>query len=177
MEVYTKFMVFLLIGIATITDVKSRRIPNWLTFGAIIIGLFYHLLANGFTGGLFALKGIILGLAMLLPAFIWGGLGAGDVKLLAAIGALVGPQFVLSAGIYSILVGGVVSFVLLIYHQRFLITIKRIWRYLVYLATRIFFFKQISTEKPSIHEPGKEITFPFGVAISIGTIFSVLVGV
>jgi prepilin peptidase CpaA len=176
LNLVTLILVLLLIGIATITDINERRIPNWLTFSAIIAGMLLHLIADGIPGGLFAVKGMALGLVILLPAFIWGGLGAGDVKLLAAIGALMGPQLVLNAGIYSILFGGAISLVLLIWHRRFLITVKRIWNYLVYLSTKVLVFKQFSGEKPTIHEPGKEITFPFGVAISLGTIVAIVVG-
>src|SRR5947209_11249935 len=78
-------------GVAAYTDLRSRRIPNWLTLSAAVIGLGLNLALGGAAGGLTAVLGLGLGLAMLLPFYLLRAVGAGDVKLLAALGALLGP--------------------------------------------------------------------------------------
>jgi prepilin peptidase CpaA len=100
-------------SVAALIDLRSRRIPNWLTLAAVLAGLAWHTLRDGPTGLSVALAGAALGLALLLPFYMVRGVGAGDVKLLAAIGALVGPQTLVSVAIYGALVGGAISLVLL----------------------------------------------------------------
>jgi prepilin peptidase CpaA len=95
--------------VACAFDVHSRRIPNVLTFGAALaaFGL------AGVTGGLDALgssgAGWLLATAMWLPIYALGGMGAGDVKLMAAIGAFLGPGAVLYAALYAAIAGGVMG--------------------------------------------------------------------
>lgn len=96
---------------ACVTDVSTRRIPNRLTFPAAAAGLAFGLLTTGPRGGLFALAGLALGLALFLPFFLLGGLGAGDVKLLAALGAWLGPRAILWTGLYGMIAGGLLALV------------------------------------------------------------------
>jgi prepilin peptidase CpaA len=92
----------LLIGfIASIWNIKTRRIPNILTFGAPIIALVVHLTQNGVAGGQYTLGGWALGMIIFLPFFVTGDLGGGDVKLLAAFGAWIGPWSVVQSAIVS----------------------------------------------------------------------------
>jgi len=74
-----------------ITDVKSRRIPNVLTFGATATALLFHLVHGGGYAMLWALAGWAVAVLLFLPFFALGGMGGGDVKLLAALGAWLGP--------------------------------------------------------------------------------------
>jgi prepilin peptidase CpaA len=103
---------------AAITDLASRRIPNWLTFGTLIMGVLINAWLGGFGGVAGALGGAALGLAMLLPFYVAGAMGAGDVKLLAALGALLGPQLLFSAAVYMALAGGALSLVVLLQRGR-----------------------------------------------------------
>jgi prepilin peptidase CpaA len=100
-------------SIALVTDLRFRRIPNWVTGSALVLGLVGNLIFAGLSGGISALEGIALGLAVLLPFYIFRTMGAGDVKLLAAFGALLGPQAVLAVAVYGSIVGGVQSLVIL----------------------------------------------------------------
>jgi prepilin peptidase CpaA len=104
------------VTIAVATDLRRRRIPNWLTGGALALGLLGGLWLGGPAGGLSALAGAALGLLILLPFYASGGMGAGDVKLLAAVGALMGPQALLSVTFYGAVVGGLMSLAVLIQH-------------------------------------------------------------
>ncbi len=94
---------------ATIVDVRARRVPNVLTMGVAAAGLMLATAGLGDVtlGG--ALKGLALGLALLLPAHVIGATGAGDVKLLAAFGALLGPSDVFGTFVRAAIIGGVLA--------------------------------------------------------------------
>jgi prepilin peptidase CpaA len=97
------------VTVAVVTDLRRRRIPNWLTGAALAVGLLGGLWIGGPAGGLTSLAGAALGLVLLLPFYAVRGMGAGDVKLLAAVGALLGPQALLPVAFYGALAGGVLS--------------------------------------------------------------------
>ena len=96
-------------AVACATDLKSRRIPNWLTFGASAIALLFHAWNGGVAGLQSSAGGWLLGVALFAPFFALRGLGAGDVKLLAALGAWLGPLTILFVAFYSMLSGGVLA--------------------------------------------------------------------
>ncbi|MBA5639936.1 prepilin peptidase [Duganella sp. LX20W] len=108
-----------LLAAAVWHDVRTRRIPNRLVFGGAVAGLaFQTLLPAG--AGLFAspfgalgllngLAGLGLGLALLLPLYMLGAMGAGDVKLMAMSGAFLGPHDVLGAALLTLMAGGVLA--------------------------------------------------------------------
>lgn len=102
-------VVFLLIVlvIAMYTDLRSSRIPNLLTFTTMAIGPIVHAYLAGSQGILFSLEGLGTGLGLFLLPYASGGVGAGDVKLMGAVGALVGPYGALVSGLLAMLVGGV----------------------------------------------------------------------
>jgi prepilin peptidase CpaA len=97
--------------LACMTDLKSRRIPNVLTFGASAAGFVYH----GLTGGVLAVgdsaSGWMAGLLIFIVPFALRGLGGGDVKLLAALGAWVGPLDALWIGLYTGVAGGLLALI------------------------------------------------------------------
>lgn len=95
--------------LATVWDLKSRRIPNALTFGAALIALIVNGYLFGFAGAGGALVGWLVGVAFFLPIFALGGMGAGDVKLLAALGAWLGPVLVAWVALFSLVAGGVIG--------------------------------------------------------------------
>lgn len=102
----------LLIGVAAcVTDFRSRRIPNVLTFGAALGGLLFWVLTDGLTGLAFSGGGWFVGCLMFLPVFLLRGMGGGDVKLLAALGAWLGPATALWAALYAAIAGGVFAVV------------------------------------------------------------------
>jgi prepilin peptidase CpaA len=136
----------IIISIALFTDLKSRKIPNYLTLGGALIGFIINGLTAGLSGIQASALGWILGLALLLIPFFLGGMGAGDVKLMAAIGAWMGTAFVLQAMLWTALVGGVIAGFYLL----------RQWRWM-----GVSFFK-IKT------------FIPYGVAIFIGTVVELL---
>src|SRR5262245_4314918 len=90
-------------------DIRTRRIPNTLTFGASFVALVLHGYFGGWTGAGLSVAGWAVGLVLFLPFFALGGMGAGDVKLLAAVGAGVGPLAAVVAARLAVLAGGQVA--------------------------------------------------------------------
>lgn len=107
----TPAVLLLLLGVAAWQDLRSFRIPNWLTFGGAALGLALSLLLPAGPGLAASLGGWALGLLILLPFYALGAMGAGDVKLLAMAGAFTGPAGVLALGLYSMVAGGVLALV------------------------------------------------------------------
>lgn len=94
-----------------VTDMRFRRIPNELTLGAAAGALGFHLAASGGEAMLWSLAGWALAGCIFVPFFWLGGMGGGDVKLFAALGAWVGPEYVVSIALWASLAGGVMAIV------------------------------------------------------------------
>src|SRR6188508_690902 len=105
------FVVLAVGVVACVTDVRSRKIPNLLTFGAAVSGLLFHLVVNGLQGLGMAATGWIVGILLFLPIFLLRGMGAGDVKLLAALGAWLGPMQTVWLALFASIAGGVLALV------------------------------------------------------------------
>jgi len=101
--------VALLAGVAAVGDIRTGRVPNALTFGAAAAGLVFSTVHGGGSGGLASVTGFVVGIALFLPLFALGGMGGGDVKLLAAFGAWLGPVGALWTALGASLVGGVLA--------------------------------------------------------------------
>ena len=97
--------------VAVIWDLRTRRIPNVLTFSAAIAAIAVHGYLGGWTAAGTSLLGWLVGVAFFLPLFALGGMGAGDVKLLAALGAWVGPAATVWVALFSAIAGGVLGVV------------------------------------------------------------------
>ncbi len=95
--------------LAAVCDVRTGRVPNVLTFGAAAAGFAFSTLHAGLSGLGTSLLGCLVGFVLFLPLFALGGMGGGDVKLLAAIGAWIGPMGALQAALWASLVGGVLA--------------------------------------------------------------------
>ena len=93
-----------MVAAAAWTDLRTRRIPNWIPVTGAVIGVIF--------GGLSSLAGAALGFGIFIVLYIAGGMGAGDVKLFSAVGALVGPQALIVVFIFTGLVGGIAAIAL-----------------------------------------------------------------
>jgi prepilin peptidase CpaA len=106
----TNHGVALLLGaLACICDIRTRRIPNLLTFGGALLALLFAVAGDGPGGLRTSMEGWAVGLVLFLPMFLLGGMGAGDVKLLACLGAWCGPQQAFWMAIYAMVAGGVMA--------------------------------------------------------------------
>jgi prepilin peptidase CpaA len=97
---------------ACVCDLRTRRIPNELTLGAALLAVVAQTLVSGVHGLAFSALGWLLGLALFLPFFLLRGMGAGDVKLLAALGAWLGPTTLIWAVVYTAFAGGCLALAL-----------------------------------------------------------------
>ena len=100
-----------LVVIAAGWDLATRRIPNVLTFGAALAGFLAHGYMAGWSGAGASLAGWAVGVAFFFPFFALGGMGAGDIKLLAAVGAWLGPAATVWVALYSSIAGGVMALI------------------------------------------------------------------
>src|SRR5687767_8514122 len=100
-------MIIALIAVLTTaiwTDLRSSLIPNWLTFSTMTLALAAHAWLGGTQEALFGFAGLATGLGLFLILYVFAGIGAGDVKLMGAVGAIVGPYGALLSGALAILV-------------------------------------------------------------------------
>jgi len=100
-------LVIVLATVAGIIDLRYRRIPNWLTFSALVAGFALRGWVQGIPGIAAAAKGLGLALAVYVPLWLLRGVGAGDVKLMAATGSIAGPGAWLLIFAVSSMVGGI----------------------------------------------------------------------
>jgi prepilin peptidase CpaA len=160
---YANTCLLIVLGMAAFTDICWRRIPNQLTYPAMLAGISYHVLQNGAAGFLFSLCGILVGMGLLMLLFVTGGMGAGDVKLLGVMGAFLGAQAVVVATLYAAIIGGIYAVILLVVHRsaaRLLIA-----RLVTSLKTYYYTGKFI----PIPASPGeRKLTLCYGVAIALG---------
>ena len=119
-------VVLLALAIAAgVSDIRTRRIPNWITVSGAALGLMLRSYYSGFAGALLSLEGAALAMSFFLLLHLAGGMGAGDVKLAAAIGALVGPRSFLFVFVFTGLLGGIAAAALAMAHHRLRPTLER----------------------------------------------------
>ena len=152
------------LGAAVFTDVRTRRIPNWLT-GAIVGAAFGLAFGGGPVTPLRALLGLVVGLALMLPGHIIGATGAGDVKLMAAVGAVVGPDVIFRAFLYSAVAGGVLAVAVALRRGRLGTTLQ---------ATTNLVTQPVHAKR-AIEASDRANRFAYGPAIAVGTFFSLVV--
>jgi prepilin peptidase CpaA len=146
-------------------DWRSRRIPNWLTVPAFFAGLAANSIAWGWHGAKEALAGAALPLALLLPPVLLRGLGAGDWKLMGALGAVLGWKQILLVLLVTIFVAGIIAVGQMIRQRRVRRTLANLWE----LVRGFFIFGVRPHPELSLENPAA-MTFPFGVAAAAATL-------
>jgi prepilin peptidase CpaA len=146
-------------------DGQTSRIPNWLTVPGFIAGVAVHTYLNGWHGTLEALEGAALALAILLPFVLLRALGAGDWKLMGAVGALLGPWMLLFVLLASFFIAGAMAVALMIYAKRMRETLQNMGS----IIRGFFAFGLRAHPEISLDNPGL-LKLPFGVAAAIGTL-------
>lgn len=158
-----------LIGAALYTDLRTRRIPNVVTVGGCLLGIVWMLIEGKVV---ISIAGLVLGFSLMLPGFMIGGVGGGDVKLMAAIGSLKGPTFVLNVFIFSTLCGGLLAIISAVRDRRLGRMLIDTWFYLRSLGTSIVTRRNmVSVTLPTAD---KAAVLPYGVAIFAGTLLVLL---
>ena len=114
-------------ALACACDLRTRRIPNVLTFGAATIALGFHFWVSGVNGLGTSLGGWLVGVALLLAPYALGGMGAGDVKLLGALGAWLGPADTFWVGMYTCIAGGAMALIVALVHGYLKQACRNVW--------------------------------------------------
>lgn len=153
--------------VAAVIDGWKLKVPNWITFPLVIGGWIYSTAFFGWPGLGWSLVGTAIGLALLMPAYAIGGMGAGDVKLLAGVGAWVWGTNTFYAFCISAIVGGVIALAMVFYNRQ--------W------SEHRNQFRSILTEIMVVRNPdqlatiaagrkGSMMLLPYGIPIAIGSI-------
>ena len=154
--------------IITYYDVRYRRIPNPFVLATLLSGLIINTIYGGWNGTLMSLAGCAIAFMLMFILHIFGAMGAGDVKLFAAIGSLTGVNLVLPTFLVVILTGGVLALVLTLRSGAVRATMQRVLQILVGLLP--------GWEMPRFAVPtDRRHTIPYGVAITFGSLISLAI--
>jgi prepilin peptidase CpaA len=164
------WVVTITLVVAAVIDGKKLKVPNWITFPMIIAGWIYSAAFSpyaGWEGLMFSLAGTVIGLALLLPLYAIGGMGAGDVKLLAGVGAWVWGTTTVYAFAVSAVIGGIIAVLMVVWRRKWFKHQAQFWM----ICNEILTVKDpeklaaIAAErKPTM------MLLPYGIPIAIGTI-------
>jgi prepilin peptidase CpaA len=164
------WVVTLTLIVAAVIDGLQLKVPNWITFPMIASGWLYSCLLSpyaGWEGLMYSVLGTVVGLALLLPAYAIGGMGAGDVKLLAGVGAWVWSTTTLYAFAVSTIVGAAIAILMVLVQRKWSKHHAQFWM----ICTEILTVKDpeqlaaiAADRKPTM------MLLPYGIPIAIGTI-------
>ena len=146
-------------------DVRYRRIPNPFVLATLVTGLTLNFAVGGWQGGLNSIGGCLLAFVLMFMLHVFGAMGAGDVKLFAAIGSILGAQLVLPTFIVVVLTGGLLALVVVLRSGAFRTTCYRVLQIFVGLLP--------GWPMPKFSVPAdRGLTIPYGAAITIGAIIA-----
>jgi prepilin peptidase CpaA len=154
--------------VAAIIDGWMLKVPNWITFPLVLGGWVYSTACFGWEGLAWSFVGTIVGLALLLPAYAIGGMGAGDVKLMAGVGAWVWGTSTLYAFCVSAIVGGIIAIAMVLIRRDWHYHSNKFWT----IVTEILEIRDPNTLAAIAAErKSAMLLLPYGIPIAIGTIF------
>jgi prepilin peptidase CpaA len=157
-----------LVSIAAVYDVLFRRIPNWLTAAGVILGLTVNTMVHGAWPGLrFSLAGLLAAFAVYSALYSLRAMGAGDVKLMAAVGSLVGWENWIAIFLITAILGGVAALILVTWRGRVRKTLRNV----------AFILSEMKNGRPAYAKneeldvrSAKGVSLPHGAVIAVGTI-------
>src|SRR5215216_3940584 len=149
-------------------DVRYRRIPNLFVLATLITGFILNLSLFGLSGCLNSLSGCVFAFILMFILHVFGAMGAGDVKLFAAVGSLIGAHLVLPTFLVVLLTGGALALLLMLHTGAVRATMQRVLQILVGLLP--------GWELPRFSVPSdRKHTIPYGVAITFGSLISLAI--
>ena len=159
----------ILVIAASVFDVRSRRIPNWVSVAGALVGIGLNaFLADSPSGAWFALKGLLLGFGVYFLLYALRAMGAGDVKLMAAVGSIVGWQNWFGIFIITAILGGLMALILVVAKGRLQKTLFNVG----------FILSEMKRGRPAYLEreeldvkSSKAVGLPHGAVIAVGCIF------
>lgn len=160
-----EFFLFPLAVLIIYHDVRYRRIPNPFVLATLISGITLNFVVGGVSGALSSIGGCVLAFILMFILHIFGAMGAGDVKLFAAIGSVIGAHLVLPTFFVVVLTGGLLALVTILRSRVFVTTMHRVLQILVGLLP--------GWQMPKFSVPAdRRLTIPYGAAITIGAIIA-----
>lgn len=175
------YVLLLLLVAAVYFDLSQKKIPNYLTLPVIAGALLSYTITGRFSGFLFSFYGLLAGIVIFFIPFALGGMGGGDVKLMGAVGSLMGLEFVLSAALWTALAGGVIAVIYLLARGKLFGMLKKA----LAMAMRLLFtalavrFRSPAFSRMACYYPAmnaevqdKPLALPYGVAIFLGTLIA-----
>ncbi len=164
---YLLLAALLLAVAAAIIDLRQHRIPNWLTYPGIVAGIGLRGAVLGWKGLETALTGCLLAGGIMFVFFAVRAMGAGDVKIMAAIGAFVGWHHAVDVLLATAICGGVLAIAYALYQRRMISTIKNVGAVLRFHAwAGVQAHPELNLDNPSA------LRMPYGLAIALGTLFA-----
>ena len=154
-------------GVSAGYDIRFRRIPNWLVVAGLLVGLVFNIFLLGWAGLRSSLLGMALALLVYLPLYGLRGTGAGDAKLMAAIGAILGPYNWIAVFLLTALTGGAAALILVVVNGRARRTLENMALTLRELA----FFRAPYRANPALDvSHANAVTLPHGAIIVAGSL-------
>ena len=151
--------------LAAIMDVRERRIPNWLTYPAMGAGALLRSYSFGWHGLLTALGGCVLAGGIVFVFYALRTMGAGDLKLLAALGSIVGPHHAINVLLATGIAGGVLALIYVVYRRRTRATLSNVGTVLRFHAwAGLQAHPELNLDNPDA------LRMPYGLAIAAGTL-------
>lgn len=156
-------IIIIVLVAAAYFDLRTQRIPNFLTLPMFLIALIFHVATKGTAGFTFFLAGTSAGVGLLLLPYLMGGIGTGEAKLMGAVGAVVGAKGAFIAFIFSGIAGGIYTF--------FFVVLKR-RQYQGYFKQRLLDIQLLILTKTYISNTTKPAArrLCYGLAIALGSI-------
>lgn len=154
---------------AAIFDVRYRRIPNWVSVAGALVGIGLNtFLADSASGAWFALKGLMTGFGVYFIMYLLRAMGAGDVKLMGAVGAIVGAQNWFGIFVITSILGGIMALILVVAKKRFGKTMFNVSYILSEMGKGRPAY--LSKEELDVKSP-KAVGLPHGAVIAVGSLF------
>lgn len=148
-------------------DGRELRVPNWITFPMVLSGLIYSTATGGLEGLGAGLLGMCVGLLTLMPLYSVGGMGAGDVKLMAGIGAWLGWEVTFFAFCVSTVVGAIMAVLMVIWRKSMR---HHYENFLLILSEWMVIRNPVELSKIAAERKPRMLLLPYGIPICIGTI-------
>lgn len=169
METHLIISLGIILGIAMTHDIFFKRIPNWLTLPSMLVALATHTFSSGWQGLFASLSGIGLGIGLLIALYLAGGMGAGDVKLMGAVGGFLGPKGLILAALLTGIAGGIYALALLVARgvlRTTLVRCMRTLRTMLLTGTFVYLPADETADLPQLR---------YGIAIGMGTTLAMAV--
>lgn len=160
-------LVSVVLIVAAWIDGKELRVPNWITFPMVLSGLAFSTITGGVSGLGEGVMGMCVGLLTLLPLYAVGGMGAGDVKLMAGIGAWLGWEVTLAAFCVSTVVGAVMAVIMVLWRKS---ARHHYENFLMILSEWMVIRRPTELARIAAERKPRMLLLPYGIPICIGSI-------